>query len=569
MNKRNYPVREITDLRQMLRESAELFGDHAAFLVKQEGAYRPISFNRFRFETECLGAALWDLGLAGKRVIVIGENRYEWALSYMATVCGLGVIVPVDKEIPAEEIANIALISEAAAVLYSPLVSEKVAGIPCPVKISFEELPTHLAHGRDLIRIGSAPASGYLDAPIDPDALSVLLFTSGTTGVSKGVMLSQRNICFDLMQMCQMIYIGPEDTFLSVLPLHHTYECTCGFLCQIYRGSTIAYCEGLRYITKNMQEAKVTIMLCVPVLVESMYKKIWQSVEKKGKTETLKNAIALNNRLKKVGVDLSKTLFKDIHATFGGHLHLLICGGAAVDPEILSGLRDLGILAVQGYGLTECAPLAAVNRDRYYCDMSAGLCPPKGKLEIAHPDSDGTGEIRYKGDNVMLGYFNAPELTAESIRDGWFYTGDLGFLDEKGFLHITGRKKNVIVTANGKNVFPEELETYLNRSPYVKESVVIGIMNDKKRDYDIIAAVFPDEETFAAEFGADYTPEQVREKIDEAIKQVNDVVQNYKHINGVLLRKEEFPKNTSKKIKRYGIAEIITEQYLQSLTPNA
>lgn len=555
---RNYKVRQITDFRQMLYSSTELFGEHTAFLVKKDGAYSPISFNRYKHDTQCFGTYLYSLGLSGKRVVVIGENCYEWALTYMSVTCGLGVIVPVDKELPDEEIANIVNISQAAAVVYSPHVSEKIEPLDGIIKISFDAVADCVDKGEKIMYAGE---ERYLHSHIDPDAMSVLLFTSGTTGVSKGVMLSQHNICFDLMQMCTMCYIDEHDTFLSVLPLHHTYECTCGFLCQIYRGSTIAYCEGLRYITKNMQEAKVTIMLCVPVLIESMYKKIMQSIDKKGKTDMVKKAIKLSNGLRKIGVDVTKTLFKEIHNTFGGHLRLLITGGAAVDPQILAGLRDLGINAIQGYGLTECAPLAALNRDTYHDDTSAGLSPVDGKLEIYNPGADGTGEIRYKGENIMLGYYNAPELTAEVIRDGWFYTGDLGFIDKRGFLHITGRKKNVIVTANGKNVFPEELETYLSRCPFVKESVIVGIMNERKRDLDVVAVVVPEPEAFIAEYGEGYTPEQVKARLEQAVSDVNAIVPSYKKMTVTIIHNDEFEKNTSKKIKRYGIIERITEEY--------
>ncbi len=557
-NKRNHKVRYITDIRQMMRSSVDIFGDHTAFLVKDNGAYKPISFKRFRSDVEGFGTALWDLGYSGKRVVVIGENCYEWAVTYMTTVCGLGVIVPVDKELPAEEIENIVSLSQAALIVYSDSVAPKIEPIRGVVKIPFSQLCGFIDKGAKLISKGEEK---YLNAPIDPDVLGILLFTSGTTGVSKGVMLSHTNICFDLMQMCMMCYIDEKDVFLSVLPLHHTYECTCGFLCQIYRGSTIAYCEGLRYITKNMQEAKVTMMLCVPVLIESMYKKIWQGAEKKGKTETLKKAIKINNAMKKTGIDMSRKLFKDIHNTFGGHLRMLISGGAAVDPQVLAGLRDLGINAIQGYGLTECAPIAALNRDHYFKDDSAGLAPVDGKLEIYNPGPDGTGEIRYKGQNIMLGYFNAPELTAEVIRDGWFYTGDLGFIDKDGFLHITGRKKNVIVTANGKNVFPEELETYLARDPFVKESVIVGIMNERKRDYDIVAIVVPDEEKFTEEYGPGYTGQQVKAKLEAAVETVNQIVPAYKRMTVTIIRKEEFVKNTSKKIKRFGIVESVMDEY--------
>ncbi|MBR6708340.1 MAG: AMP-binding protein, partial [Clostridia bacterium] len=272
-------------------------------------------------------------------------------------------------------------------------------------------------------------------------------------------------------------------------------------------------------------------------------------------------AIKLSNTLRKVGIDLTRRLIAEIHETFGGRLNTLISGGAAVDPAVLSGLRDIGILGVQGYGLTECAPLAALNSDNFYCDSSAGLATPNTMLDIYEPTEDGTGEIRYKGENIMLGYYNAPELTAEVLRDGWLYTGDLGYIDEKGFLHITGRKKNVIVTMGGKNVFPEELETYLNRNRFVRESVIVGIPNAQKKDYDIVAILAPDTEQLAEVYGADYTAAQVDEAFAAAVAETNATVQSYKRISVFVRRDAEFPKNTSKKIKRAGLADTVLADY--------
>ena len=550
---KNYEVRPIENLKEMLYTSAATWPEKNAFLEKRDGVYEGITFNQYLLDVEGLGTELCARGLLGKRVIVTGENCYAWALAYMTVICGLGVVIPVDKEIPPEEIANIANISEADAVIYSAKYEDKIKKIEKPLDfICFDELSGLCAAGREKINAGDRT---YLDLEIDKNEMASLIFTSGTTGVSKGVMLSHHNISFNLTEMCQMIYIGPEDTFLSVLPLHHAYECTCGFLCQIYRGSTIAYCEGLRYIMKNMKEVHPTMILCVPLLIETMYHKIWANIRKNGMEKMVKKALAASNASRKIGIDLRKKLFSEIHETFGGKLRMMIAGGAAVDPDILKGLRDFGILAVQGYGLTECAPLAAVNRDKFYCDSSAGLATPNATLEIVDAAEDGTGDIRFKGENIMLGYYKAPELTAEVIVDGWLYTGDLGFIDKDGFLHITGRRKNVIVTANGKNIFPEELETYLSRNPYVLESVVVGVPDETGRDYDIVAMILPDRERLDEENPDGYSEELVREKLTEAVKQANSMVQQYKRIKKFLVRSEEFPKNTSKKIKRAGLLE--------------
>ncbi len=564
-NYRNYPTIVYENLKQMYHASAETWGEKPLFMQKEDGEYRAYSFNRYCADVDALGTALLARGFGGKRIIVSGENCYAWVTAYMATVCGVGVVVPVDKEIPAEEIANIARVSDAAAVIYSSKIQGKIDALDeSVVRIPFEDLPALIAQGSELMEKGDR---AFLDAEIDAEAMSILLFTSGTTGVSKGVMLSHRNICFNLAEMCQMLYIDEKDTFLSVLPLHHAYECTCGFICQVYRGCTVAFSEGLRYITKNMQEAQPTMMLCVPLLLETMYNKVWANIRKQGLEKKVKTVIKITNAIpnEKARLAAKRRLFGAVHKSFGGKLRTLISGGAAVDPVILKGLRDLGIYAYQGYGLTECAPLAALNRDTFYNDGSAGLATPNALLDIYDMQDDGTGEVRYKGDNIMLGYYNAPELTAEVIRDGWFYTGDLGYMDKNGFLFITGRKKNVIVTSNGKNIFPEELETYLSRNAFVAESVVVGYINPNKKDYDIVALIRPDKERMEEVYGADYTADDLNAEMKKAVAEVNGTVQSYKRIETYLLRDEEFPKNTSKKIKRAGLADAAYDAYKEKM----
>ncbi len=557
----NYPTIVYRDLKELLRCSAETFGDKTLFMQKEGGVYRNLSFREYESDVNALGTQLLARGFGGKRIIVTGENCCAWVTAYMAVICGVGTIVPVDKEIPAEEIANIARISEAAAVIYSPKYEEKIGAIDAGVeRIPFDALGEWISAGRERLQNGDR---SYLDVEIDPNTVSSLIFTSGTTGVSKGVMLSHRNICFNLSEMCQMVYIDDKDLFLSVLPLHHAYECTCGFLCQLYRGSTVAFSEGLRYITKNMQEVHPTMILCVPLLLDTMYRKVWATIRKNGLEKKVRTMIKVTNAIpgEKARMAAKRRIFKAIHASFGGKLRMLIAGGAAVDPEVLQGLRDLGIQALQGYGLTECAPLAALNRDTFYNDASAGLATPNALLDVYDMQEDGTGEIRYKGDNIMLGYYQMPELTAEVIRDGWFYTGDLGYLDKDGFLHITGRKKNVIVTSNGKNIFPEELETYLCRTPYVKEAIVVGFLNPKKKDYDIVAILHPDTEHLEETFGKDWTEGQLDAELRRAVAEVNGIVQSYKRIETFVVRADEFPKNASRKIKRAGLADSVFGEY--------
>ena len=560
-----YNSEKVHDLREMIERGAFRHPNKTAFLQKVDGKYKPVSYIRFKNDIDSFGAALTARGFAGKRVIVLGENCYSWCLAYMTVVCGLGAVVPVDKEIPAEEVANIAKISEAALIIYSKKYESKLEYLPESVeRIAFDEIVSYIIDGAELLGAGN---KDYIELSIDRDALCSLIFTSGTTGVSKGVMLSQRNICTTIENLGKMVYIDGNDTALSVLPLHHVYECTCGFIYPLYKGATIAFSEGVRYIMRNVKEVSPTKILCVPLLIETMYRKIWANIRKKGIEQKVKALIAATNKVQPYAARMAikRKMFKDIHESFGGRLNLLVSGGAPIDPEIIKGMRDFGLNVIQGYGLTESAPLAAVNHDRYFSDRSAGLTLPGGELKIIDKQEDGTGEICYRGDNVMLGYYGRPDLTAEVKRNGWLHTGDIGFIDENGFLVITGRKKNVIVKANGKNIFPEELEAYIARDPMVAEAVVLGIMNDKKKDYDIVAAVYPDADYAKEVLGADYAASDVEAHISAVIESVNATVQTYKRMDVVIVTDTEFPKNTSKKIKRFEVPAMLMDKYLEKI----
>nr|WP_094551342.1 AMP-binding protein [Petroclostridium xylanilyticum] len=548
----------------MLAQSTEIYGDKAAFLVKPKegGDYKPVSYKQFKRDVEALGTALIDLGLKGKRIAVIGENRYEWAVSYLAVINGVGTVVPLDKDLPVNEIENLVDTSEASGIIYSGKYEKDIISISANLPkldicinmdgdgqskaiLSFSKL---IEKGMELIKQGDRR---FIDEKIDAGEMKILLFTSGTTGLAKGVMLSHKNICANLMAMCSMLYIDEKDIFLSVLPLHHTYECTCGFLCPIYRGSTIAYSEGLRHIAKNMKEAKATMMLGVPLLFESMHKKVWQQVEKSGMASKLRTAIKINNFLKTFGMDFSKKLFKKIHDSLGGHIRIFISGGAGIDPMVAKRFRELGFPLVQGYGLTECSPIVALNRDCYFKDAAAGLPLPGVEVKIDNPGDEGVGEIICKGENVMLGYYQNELATGKVIKDGWFHTGDLGFIDPDGFVHITGRQKNVIVTKNGKNIFPEEVESYLNRSSYIAESLVWGKYDEESGETYVNAQIVPNFEAIEEKLGKDYTDEQLYQLINAEVKEVNHKMPLYKRITDFTIRKEEFAKTTTKKIKRY------------------
>ena len=360
-----------------------------------------------------------------------------------------------------------------------------------------------------------------------------------------------------------MVYEDEHDVLLSVLPLHHVYECTIGFLCSMCSGAHVAFSSGLRYLMKEMKQVRPTAILCVPLLLETVYQKIWSNIRKKGMEKKVRAVILATEAIRPLSARqaVRKKLFSEIHETFGGRMRLMVSGGAAIDPAILKGLRDLGFLAIQGYGLTECSPLAAVNHSDYYEDSAAGLALPEGQLRIVDVAEDGTGEICVRSEGVMLGYYQMPEATAAVKHGGWFYTGDLGYLDKRGFLHITGRKKNVIVTYNGKNIFPEELEAHLCRCDAVAEAVVVGIMNDKKKDYDIVALLRPDLERLGELSGGEVSEEQLELALSAALESVNATVQSYKHMCMYIHYREEFPKNSSRKIKRAGLIEKILPEY--------
>lgn len=579
-----YDVREIKDLKDMLRQSAEHYANDTAFLVKDPRAigqkeiaqtddqsektkslpYLPVTYKKFAEDVDAFGTFLMSQGLESARVAILGETRYEWYISYMSTVNGAGIVVPLDKELPVAEISSLLNRSHADILIYAGSKRKEVDAIrdqlpEMKIIISMDD-PTEgsndlyfwdcLQLGYELLGQGNRK---FVDAVIDPEALGILLFTSGTTARSKAVMLSHRNICINLMAMCSMLYIGPDDIFLSVLPLHHTYECTCGFLCPIYRGCTVAVCEGLRHITKNMQESKVTIMLVVPLMMELFYKRIMKGASATPElAKKFRLGLKISGLLRKVGIDKRRKLFAKIHDNFGGNLRILIAGGAAIDPAILTGMQNLGIHCVQGYGLTECAPILALNRDKFYKNESAGLPLPGVDVKIIDVDENGIGEIIGKGPNIMLGYYEDEEATAAAIdSEGYFHTGDLGYLDKDNFVIITGRKKNVIVTNNGKNIYPEEIEFLLLQNDLIAEVLVSGVADEAGKDTLIVAEIFPNEEKVKELLGdVALDSEEVRAEVDKVVKEVNHSLATYKYVKRFTLRTAEFEKTTSKKIKR-------------------
>ena len=563
--------RPITDLKHMLNTSVELYADNVAFrqrFVKDE-PFREITYREALDTVNGLGTALIAHGLKGKRISVIGENCYQWATSYLAAVCGTGVVVPLDKELSAQELKQLVIEADVAAVLftkkYEKMFREMMASGDTKLEVlvnlsssAGEEAEGVLSweglveEGKKLVDDGDR---SFIDAEIYADEMSVLLFTSGTTGIAKGVMLSHRNICEDLMSAPTILNVNTWDIFFSVLPVHHTYECTCGFLMPLYKGASIAYCEGLKYIVKNLAEVRPTMLLAGPLIFENLYNNIMKNVRKQGKEGLVRKVLAVNKVTKKIGLDLNKLLLKDILKVFGGRMRVLISGGAAIDPAILQFFNDLGFIAVQGYGLTECAPMAALNPDQHknMRNSSVGHLLPGMEVKIEDKNEDGIGEICVKGPNVMMGYYNMPEETAKVIRDGWFHTGDLGYVDDKDFIYITGRKKNVIITANGKNVFPEELEYYLGRSNLVSESMVWAQEDEAGQDTVIVATIKPDMEEVESVIGKEAASDtaQVEKLLWAEVDKINEDLPFFKKIKKVTVRREEFEKTTGKKIKRF------------------
>lgn len=558
--------RPITDIKNMIETSAELFGDNVAFMQKDNNnePYRKILYKEALADVNGLGTALISKGLKGKRIAVIGENCYQWATSYLAAVCGTGIVVPLDKELSAEELKNLVIRADVECVLFQKKFEDmfkemKDSGdtkLNVLVNFTSEEEKDGvyswsqlMEEGKKLVEEGNRE---FTDAEIDNEAMSIILFTSGTTGKSKGVMLSHKNIAADLMIAPTVFKVFPTDIFFSVLPLHHTYECTCNFLMPLYKGAAIAYCQGLKYITKNLEEVKPTMFLGVPAVFEKLYSTIWKTVKKQGKEDLLKKVIRINRKTKKVGIDLGKVFFKQITAVFGGRMRCLICGGAAINPEVLDGIRDFGILALQGYGLTECAPMGALNPDTAPNSASIGVRFPGADLKVVNINEEGIGEICVHGDNVMLGYMDMPEETAAVIdSEGWFHTGDMGYMDSDGYAYITGRKKNVIITKNGKNVYPEELEYQLSLVPFIEEAFVFEGESSDEKSTTIVASIKLDQEAVDEILGADYTEEQAKEMVWKEVDKINADAPFYRKIKKVIIRKSDFIKNSSKKLIRY------------------
>lgn len=565
-NESLYSVRTINNMKDLITQSVKLFGSKNAFLVRnKQEIYEGITYSKFKDDIDAFGSALIDLGLKDKFIAVIGENRYEWCVTYLSVVNGTGIIVPLDKELPLPEIENLLIRSNAAAVVFSGKfssemgeLSKKLPTVKYFISMDADQEEYGILSFRKLVEYGkglmNSGCGSFSDAEINDEKMSILLFTSGTTDLAKGVMLSHKNICSNIVSVSKTVYIGSNDSSLSILPLHHTYECTLGFLTMIYSGGTIAFNEGLKHIAKNLKEIRPTVLIAVPLILESMYKKIWeQAAKKKGMKTKLKTALLISNTLNKIfRIDIRKKLFKAIHDNIGGRVRLIISGAAAIDPDVSKGFSMMGIKVLQGYGLTECSPLVIGNRDNVYRDASVGLPIPGVEVKIVDPNQKGVGEIITKGDNVMLGYYKNEEVTEKCMKNGWFYTGDLGYKDKAGFYYITGRIKNVIVTKNGKNIYPEEVESYINKSPYVQESLVWGRYDEISGETHVNAQIIPNFIAIKEKLkDIHISGDEIMRVISDVVKGVNRDMPLYKRIRGFNIRETEFVKTTTKKIKRY------------------
>ena len=529
-----------------------------------KGEFEGIKFKEFREDVIGFGTALKDiLNLGKSKIIVIGETNYHWYVSYMSVLCGAGIFVPADKELPINELENIIKRAKAEAIIYTEKraeivekVSENVDTIKYLIKMkSDNELDGKKVGMNYLIKKGKEEVSNgnnsYMEQTINPDDFAMLLFTSGTTGIPKGVMISNKNLAQNINSMTEYVVYNDKDTFLSILPLHHTYESSVGFLAPFSVGSSIAICQGLRYIVPNILEVKPSILIVVPEIVETLYKKINAGIKEQGKEKLVNRMIKITNFLDKIGIHIKRIVFKDIYEKIGGNLRIIVAAAAPIDPKVGKWLHDIGITFLQGYGLTETAPITAVTPDFDLRIGSAGKVVKCDEVKIENPDENGEGEILIKGDTLMLGYYEDEEANKKAIVDGWFHSGDVGYLDKDNYIYITGRCKNVIVTQNGKNIYPEELELGLNKLDEIKECMVYG-KEDEKLNKGLIVSVkvIPDLDEIEKIYGKDLSDEKIYDIVWNKIKEFNKTVVPYKAIKNLEIKKDEFVKTTTLKIKR-------------------
>ena len=561
--KKLYNPPKYDTIKEYINEGIKKYPNNVAFRIKEkrdkEVVYKDITYTEFENDLESLAQGFIEIGLKGKRIAIIGKNCYEWALTYTTTLNGVGITVPLDKGLPEQEIESLLQRSFADAIVFESSYLEimnriqernntKVKEYICMQKIDgFKSLNEVISIGKKAIKDGK---NEYKNLKINPEEMAAIIFTSGTTSLSKAVMLSNKNIASNIYGIKCSEKIYNTDVNLAFLPFHHTFGSTA-LLLFLSEGVTNVFCDGLRHIAQNLKEYKVSIFVCVPLLLEAMYKKIMTEVDKQNKTNLIKIMRKVCNFLLKFGIDIRRKVFKQILDNLGGNIRFVISGASAIDKNVAKGFYDFGILAVQGYGLTETSPVLAAENEKCVKFGSVGLPLTDVEIKIDNPNEEGIGEIIAKGPNVMLGYYENKEATDEVLKEingeQWFYTGDLGYLDKDGFLFITGRKKNVIVLKNGKNIYPEEIELLVNNLPYVSESMVFGLPKDD--DLLLSLKLVYNKEYIKEKYG-DISEEDLKQKIWADIKDINKTLTNYKHIKNLIITDEEMIKTTTAKIKR-------------------
>ena len=570
-----YEIERVNNFKEMIDRSCEKYGSHVAYkfkinLGKKNQEIIEKTYSQVRDEIQGLGTSFLNMGLEGKKIAIISNNRYEWCVSYLSITTSNMIAVPLDKMLPAQEIKNLIVRAKVDAVIYENKYKEIFENIKKDgdttlryyINMDLKENEGEILSFHKLVSDGNKKIkqgdSKYESIKQDTEKMAVLIFTSGTTNTSKGVMLSQKNIISNIMGMAQMSKMYDTDVILSFLPLHHTFECTISFLYGFYSGVTLAFCDGLRYLAQNLKEYHATDFVAVPLVLETIYKKIQKGIKDQGKEKLVKAMGKLCNFLLIFHIDIRRKVFKSVLDQLGGKMRILYYGAAAMDKEVIKGYQMFGIDSVQGYGLTETAPLVTAETDLEHCPGSVGITPENIEVKIFEPDEKGVGEVIVKGPNVMLGYYENDEATKEAIVDGWFHTGDLGYKNEDGYLFITGRKKEVIVLKNGENVYPSDIEFLVNKLPYVKESMLFPRENSKKElnlgikvvyDKDEIKKAFPDKKE-----------NEYQDLVWQDVKEINKGLSQFKRIKELILTDVELEKTTTQKVKRFKEIERILKK---------